>query len=55
MKFTVRDRFSYQEDYYDIPDISNVADYSRYENQAGIEADWAINQSCPPDRGLRSL
>jgi hypothetical protein len=45
IKFTVRDRFSYQEDSYDQADISNIAVYARYENQAGIEGDWGINQS----------
>jgi hypothetical protein len=44
VKFTVRDRFSYQEDSYSIPTLSNTAKYQRYENQAGIEADWQINQ-----------
>ncbi|MEA3211513.1 MAG: hypothetical protein QOE70_4570 [Chthoniobacter sp.] len=44
LKFTVRDRFSYQEDTYDIPELSNVARYKRYENQAGINMDWQINQ-----------
>ncbi len=44
IKFTVRDRFSYQEDTYDVPTLSNVATYQRYENQAGIQADWQINQ-----------
>lgn len=45
VKWTVRDRFSYQEDAYDVPDISGIAQYKRWENQAGIDADWAINQS----------
>jgi len=45
IKFTVRDRFSYQEDTYQIAPISNVARYQRYENQAGIEANWQVNQS----------
>jgi len=45
VKFTVRDRFSYQEDTYEIAPISNVATYQRYENQAGIEMNWQINQS----------
>jgi hypothetical protein len=44
IKFTVRDRFSYQEDTYDIAPLSNVSKYQRYENQAGIEANWQINQ-----------
>ena len=45
LKFTVRDRFSYQEDAYDVPQLSNVAVYRRYENQAGIQMDWAVNQA----------
>jgi hypothetical protein len=45
VKWTIRDRFSYQEDAYDIPVISNQAIYRRYENQAGIDADWQINQN----------
>ena len=44
VKWTVRDRLSYQEDSYDLPVLSNVAVYRRWENQAGIEGDWAINQ-----------
>lgn len=43
VKFTVRDRFSYQEDPYDVPVISDVAQYRRWENQAGIQADWQVN------------
>jgi hypothetical protein len=45
VKWTIRDRVSYQEDTYDIPVLSNNATYRRWENQAGIEADWGINQS----------
>ena len=44
LKFTVRDRFSYQEDPYDVGTLSGVATYKRYENQAGIQMDWAVNQ-----------
>jgi hypothetical protein len=43
IKFTVRDRFSYQEDPYDVPVISDVARYRRWENQFGIQADWEVN------------
>ena len=39
----VRDRFSYQEDTYDVPDLNNVSRYRRWENQAGIVADWDVN------------
>jgi len=45
VKFTIRDRISYQEDTYDIPEISGIAKYDRWENQAGIEMDWAVNQT----------
>ena len=45
VKWTVRDRFSYQDDPESIPDISDTAIYSRWENQAGLEGDWAINQA----------
>ncbi len=45
VRFTLRDRFSYQEDAYDVPQLSNTAVYGRWENQAGIEMEWAINQS----------
>jgi hypothetical protein len=41
---TIRDRFSYQEEPYSIATLSNVAQYERYENQAGIEVDWPINE-----------
>jgi hypothetical protein len=45
VKFTVRDRFGYQEDAYDVPQLSNTAIYGRWENQAGIDMEWAINES----------
>ncbi len=42
--FTVRDRFSYQEDTYNVPLLDNIdAPYRRFENQIGIQMDWAIN------------
>ena len=40
---TLRDRFSYQEDPYAIPTISNQAVFRRYENMAGIDANWDVN------------
>ena len=40
---TLRDRFSYQEDPFDIPVLSNVATFRRFENLAGLQADWSIN------------
>lgn len=42
-KFTIRDRLSYQEDPFDQPTL-NVANYRRWENQAGIQVDWDANQ-----------
>lgn len=45
VKFTMRDRFSYQEDPFDIQQLSNVAKYDRYENQAGIKATYNPNSS----------
>lgn len=44
VKITVRDRFSYQEEPFDVAPLSNIANYRRYENQAGVELDWPINQ-----------
>jgi len=44
VKWTVRDRISYQEDAYDLAVLSNTTVYRRWENQAGLDADWAINQ-----------
>lgn len=41
---TLKDRFSYQEEPYTISTLSNVPKYERYENQAGIEIDWPINE-----------
>lgn len=41
---TVHDRFSYQEDAYNVPTLSNVPKYERYENQAGFQIDWPINE-----------
>lgn len=40
---TLRDRFSYQEDPFDIPTISGVAAFRRFENLAGLQADWDVN------------
>jgi predicted porin len=45
VKFTLRDRLSYQEDSYDVPTLSNQPIYGRWENQAGIEADWQVNET----------
>ncbi|MCE9608995.1 MAG: hypothetical protein K8R23_02085 [Chthoniobacter sp.] len=46
VKLTLRDRLSYQEDAYSIAAISNTGDqqYRRYENQVGLQADWAVNE-----------
>ncbi len=43
VKITLRDRFGYQEDTYDIPDLSQTARYKRFENQAGIQLDYGMN------------
>ena len=45
VKLSLRDRLSYQEDAYSIPTISNTSDgqYRRYENQIGLQAEWAVN------------
>ncbi|RYD76673.1 MAG: hypothetical protein EOP84_16560, partial [Verrucomicrobiaceae bacterium] len=43
--FTVRDRFSYQEDPYDLAVLSNVAQYRRFENQIGIQAVYEASSS----------
>lgn len=40
---TFRDRFSYQEDPFDIAVLSRVAKYRRFENLAGIQLDWDVN------------
>jgi opacity protein-like surface antigen len=41
--YTIRERLSYQEDPFDQP-ILNVATYRRWENQAGLEVDWAASE-----------
>ncbi len=43
VKITLRDRFGYQEDTYDVPDLSGTGKYARYENQAGIQLDYGMN------------
>lgn len=43
VSITARDRFSYQEDPYAVPTVSNQAVFRRYENDAGIQADWDLN------------
>ncbi len=45
VKFTIRDRFSYQEDPYDIAVLSNIARYRRFENQVGVQVDWEANSA----------
>jgi hypothetical protein len=37
---SLRERFAYQEDIFDIPTLSNQAKYGRFENQAGIEVQF---------------
>lgn len=44
VKFIVRDRFSYQEEPYNVAVLSNTAVYRRYENQLGFDVEWPINQ-----------
>lgn len=41
---TLRERLSYQEDPFDLPLASGVARYGRWENQAGIQVDWQVNE-----------
>jgi hypothetical protein len=40
---TFTDRFSYQEDPFDLPVISGTGNYRRFENRIGAQLDWAIN------------
>ena len=44
---TFRDRFSYQEDPFDLPVVSGYSRtvYRHFENQVGVQADWAINEN----------
>src|SRR4051812_3397782 len=51
VKFTLRDRFSYQEDPYDIPQLTGVAQYGRYENQIGIKAEYDFNDRARIEAG----
>jgi hypothetical protein len=44
VRITLTERISYQEDTFDVPVVSNVAKYRRWENIAGIRADWDVNQ-----------
>lgn len=44
LEITLRERFSYQEEPYSYSTLSNVAQYKRYENQAGIGFKWAVNE-----------
>lgn len=55
VKFTLSDRFGYQEDAYDVPQLSNVADYGRWENQASLDIDWAINQNINLELGYSNF
>lgn len=43
-EITLRDRFSYQEEPYNYATLSNVVRYQRYENQAGIDFKWPVNE-----------
>jgi hypothetical protein len=42
---SLRDRFSYQEDIFDVPVLSGTTKYGRYENQAGFEVQWDTNEN----------
>ncbi|MBC7853333.1 MAG: hypothetical protein IAF94_07850, partial [Pirellulaceae bacterium] len=42
---TIRDRFSYQEDPFDLAVLSGVANYRRFENLVSVQADWQATQS----------
>ncbi len=44
VKVTLSDSFSYQEEPYSLPTISNQATFRRYENQAGIQLDYAATE-----------
>lgn len=43
-RITLSDSFSYQEDPLTLPTISNSATYRRFENQAGIQVDYNLNE-----------
>ena len=44
VKITLRDRLSYQEDNYNVPTLSNTGTpYRRFENQIGLQWEWAVN------------
>jgi len=44
VKLTLRDRLSYQEDTYTVPNLSNTeTPYRRFENQIGLQLDWSVN------------
>lgn len=42
VKITVRDRFSYQEDPYDVAVVSDTGNFRRFENQASLQLDWNV-------------
>lgn len=44
VKFTLRQRISYQEDTFDVPSAGNIPKYGRWEYQGGIQMDWQVNQ-----------
>ena len=43
LKFVVRDRFSYQEEPSDVPPLSNVAVYRRFQNEMGLTVSWDVD------------
>jgi hypothetical protein len=44
VRVTLRDRFSYQEDPFDLRVGQSNGPFRRFENSAGIQADWDINE-----------
>lgn len=42
---TIRDQFTYQEDPIQNPTLSNVSNYQRFENTAGIQVNWPASET----------
>src|SRR4029077_12363099 len=47
-RINIHDRFSVQQDPISEAQLSNVADYGRFENLAGISVLWDLNQAVVP-------
>ena len=45
VKLTVRDRFSYQEEPYNVAPLSNVGVFRRFENQGGFDLELPLNEA----------